>query len=79
MRYKYKQTILATSMLVLLTILSSCATAPNVCVPSSSQDLPAKVQPGPSFQERMRVFLAGKLPEQTSSEKPSSPATQPGK
>lgn len=55
------------STLALLTILSGCATVPPVC--QEPPKLTARVPMGPSFQDRMRDFLSGKLPEQTNSER----------
>ena len=39
-------------------------------------ELPVRVQPGPSFQDRMQSFLQGKLPEPTKSGPDSLPATR---
>lgn len=62
----------AASVLASLMLLSGCATAPNVC--PSLPAPPAKVPLGPSFQDQMQHFLAGSLPEPTTSEQPSQPA-----
>ena len=62
----------AASALASLMLLSGCATAPTVC-PSPAAP-PAKVPLGPSFQDEMRRFLSGSLPEPTTSELPSQPA-----
>lgn len=59
--------------LVSLTLLSACASAPTACPPLPPP--PVKAQLGPSFQDRMREFLSGKLPEPISSAAPSASAT----
>lgn len=62
----------AGSLLLVTVLLTSCASAPTVC--PSPPDKPAKVPLGPSFQDEMRSFLQGSLPERTNSEPPSEPA-----
>lgn len=57
--------------------LTACASAPPAVQCPTVPDLP-KVNPDvlePSFLERMRSFLSGKLPGQTPSEQSSKPAT----
>ena len=49
-----------------LMILSACASDPSACQPPMPK--PAPVPVGPSFQDRMRLFLSGKLPEPISYE-----------
>ena len=53
------------SMLVSLTLLSSCASAPSVC--PSPPRLPVREPLGESFQPQMQDFLSGKLPAPTAS------------
>lgn len=60
-------------MLASLTLLSACASAPTAC-PRLPQP-PVRVELGPSFQDRMRDFSSGKLPEPISSAAPSASAT----
>ena len=59
---------------VLLLTLTSC-TSVKVVEPETKINVPAKMPLGPSFQERMRVFLSGKLPEPIDSEQPTNSAT----
>ena len=60
------------SIVALLMLLSGCATVQNAC--PNLPEAPVKAEPGPSFQDRMRDFLSGKLPELTNSEHTSKPA-----
>lgn len=65
--------------LALPLLLVSCAAAPSVC-PSPPLP-PAPVPLGPSFQDRMQLFLSGKLPAQTNSGPtlpPAKSASAPG-
>lgn len=55
--------------------LTACATGPRVGLKLSGLE-PVKVSPEPSFQDRMRDFLSGKLPEPSASA--SSGTTSPG-
>lgn len=60
-----------------LMLLSGCATVQNAC--PNLPEAPVKAELGPSFQDRMRDFLSGKLPEQISSEQSLKPATDGSK
>lgn len=59
--------LLASAMLC-----ASCAVAPTVC--PKLPEPPAKVPLGPSFQDEMRLFLKGSLPEPISYELSLPPA-----
>lgn len=71
-----RKTTLSLSAMLLL---CSCASAPTVSLPEQVQrpQLPPLAQEplGPSFQDRMRNFLSGKLPELTSSAQPLGSVT----
>lgn len=56
--------------LVLPMLLASCAAAPSACPEPVlvKRSHPAREPLGPSFQDRMQLFLSGKLPEQSDSE-----------
>jgi len=76
--YKLNTMTLCVAVICLLMSLSGCATGPAErleIIPAKPAKLSVKVQPGPSFQRRMRDFLRGKLPEPTPSEGASLPAT----
>lgn len=57
------------STLILLTLLSACASAPRVIVQRVCPAIPpleqAPAAQQPSFSARMQTLLSGKLPEQT--------------
>ena len=61
------------SIAALLMLLSGCATVQNAC--QSLLEAPVKAELGPSFQDLMRDFLSGKLPEPMSLDQPLAPAT----
>lgn len=58
--------------LALPMLLASCAAAPSACPEPVlvKRSHPAREPLGPSFQDRMQLFLSGKLPEQIDSEQP---------
>ena len=58
------------SLLASLTILSGCASVQPVPVCPEILPLTAREPLGPSFQQEMRLFLQGSLPEQTDSAQP---------
>lgn len=61
----------AAPALILLMTLSGCATAPmsqQPCPVVQQPPPPAPVPLGPSFTDRMRIFLSGNLPEQKNSD-----------
>lgn len=71
-----KTRIWPASTLVFALTLTGCASAlsvPPEC--PRPPELPVREPLGPSYQDRMRDFLSGKLPEQTDSEQPSQHAT----
>lgn len=58
------------STLALLMSLSGCASVQPVPVCPEIPPLTAREPLGPSFQQQMRLFLQGSLPEQTDSAQP---------
>lgn len=58
--------------LALPMLLASCAAAPSACPEQVmvKRSHPAREPLGPSFQDRMQLFLSGKLPEPTGSAQP---------
>ena len=62
------------SLLASLTILSGCASVQPVPVCPEIPPLTVRVPLGESFQQQMRLFLQGSLPEPTNSEPVSPPA-----
>ena len=71
----HRYAILMPGLLLLLTACATAPSAPQVICPK----LPAleEMEPEPSFTERMRNFLQGKLPAPTNSESPSISAEPP--
>ena len=70
---KTTQTRCGLSIAASLMLLSGCATVQNAC--PNLPEAPVKAELGPSFQDLMRDFLSGKLPEPMSLDQPSEPAT----
>lgn len=71
---KYAQSMLA---LLTLSAITACSSVPRNEGLTTCPRIPAIAEEelGPDFQDRMRDFLRGKLPEETPSEQPSLSAT----